>query len=215
MNISQNGIDLIKSFEGCRLTAYKDAVGVPTIGYGHTKGVKMGTSITQAEAEALLKEDLKTFEAHVNSFNNTYAWNQNEFDALVSFAFNIGSINQLTNNRQRSKYQIAYKIPMYCKAGGKELEGLKRRRAAEQSLFLTPVAISEPYKEPTKTLKKGSKGEGVKWIQYRLNHFGYGLAVDGDFGSKTLAAVKDFQSKKGLTVDGIVGKLTRAALKEA
>ena len=138
MKISDNGIELIKKFEGCRLTAYRDAVGVLTIGYGHIKGVKDGQKITQKKADALLREDLTRFEKHVNSYRKNYKFTQNEFDALVSFAFNIGNINQLTNYGKRNKGVIADKILLYTKAGGKQLNGLVKRRRAEHDLFITP-----------------------------------------------------------------------------
>lgn len=138
MKISQRGIDLIKEFEGCRLTAYKDAVGVWTIAYGHTKNVKQGMKITQEQAEELLKKDLAEYEAKVEKYNK-YNWNQNQFDALVSFAYNIGSIDQLTSNGRRAIKTISEKILEYNKAGGKTLEGLVRRRKAEKKLFDEPV----------------------------------------------------------------------------
>ena len=139
MKISETGLNLIKSFEGCRLTAYTDAVGVWTIGWGHTGGVYAGQTITQAEADALLVSDLTKYEKKVDKYNGTYDWNQNEFDALVSFAYNIGSIDQLTANGTRSRDVIAGKILEYNKAGGKVLAGLTKRRAAERGLFLTPI----------------------------------------------------------------------------
>lgn len=86
MKISNNGISLIKQFEGCKLKAYRCPAGVPTIGYGHTKGVKMGQAITQEQAEEYLREDLEKYENNVMKYFNKYKWNQNEFDALVSFA---------------------------------------------------------------------------------------------------------------------------------
>lgn len=140
MKIGQAGIDLIKSFEGCRLTSYKCPAGVWTIGYGHTgSDVKQGLTITQAKADQLLKNDLEKFEKHVMLFDSKYHWTQNEFDALVSFSFNVGSINQLTANKTRTKEQIVKSILLYNKAGGNVLPGLTRRRQAEQKLFLTPV----------------------------------------------------------------------------
>lgn len=141
MKLSKTGLDLIKSFEGCRLIAYQCAAGVWTIGYGHTKGVKAGDKITQAEAEKLLEQDCSRFVIHVNDVNDTYHYNfnQNEFDALVSFAFNIGNIRGLTLNGQRNKFQIGYNMQYYCNAGGKKLAGLVRRRAAEYDLYVTPV----------------------------------------------------------------------------
>lgn len=140
MQIGQAGIDLIKQHEGCRLTAYKCPAGVWTIGYGHTgSDVKEGLTITPVKAEQLLKSDLAKFEKHVQNFDSKYHWNQNEFDALVSFAFNVGSINQLTANKTRTKAQIAQAMLLYNKANGKVLPGLTKRRQAERQLFLTPV----------------------------------------------------------------------------
>lgn len=146
MKTSQKGIDLIKKFEGCRLAAYKCPAGVWTIGYGHTKNVNKGQIITQEKAEELLKDDLIQYELGVMKYDTVYHWNQNQFDALVSFAYNVGSINQLTDNGTRSIEVIADKILLYNKAAGKELAGLTRRRKEEQALYLTPIAIKEPYK---------------------------------------------------------------------
>ena len=139
MRVNKKGIELIKKYEGCRLTAYKDSVGVLTIGYGHTgKDVKSKMTITEEDAEELLKKDLARFEEHVNSYRKYYKWTQNEFNALVSFAYNIGNINQLTKNGKRNKGQIADAMLMYVKAGGKTLSGLVKRRRAERELFCTP-----------------------------------------------------------------------------
>ena len=143
MNISQRGLDLIKGFEGCVLTAYQDAVGVWTIGYGHTRGVQAGQKITAERAEEYLREDCARFEKNVSGYDNIYHWNQNEFDALVSFAFNIGSINQLTADGTRSRAVIADKMLEYNKAGGKVLKGLTERRKKERELFLTSVGKSQ------------------------------------------------------------------------
>lgn len=137
LKTGQAGINLIKQFEGCRLKAYKCPAGVWTIGYGHTSGVKEGQVITQAQADAFLISDIEKFEKNVNKFYEKYKWNQNEFDALVSFAFNIGSIDQLTANGTRSKAVIAEKMINYNKADGKILSGLVRRRQAERKLFLS------------------------------------------------------------------------------
>lgn len=135
MKISEEGIKLIQQFEGCRLEAYQDAVGVWTIGYGHTSGVKPGMKITQAVAVELLKKDLVKAELAVTKYDNKYHWKQNEYDALCSFAYNIGSINQLTARGTRTREEISAKIPEYRKAGGKVLNGLVKRRAAEKELF--------------------------------------------------------------------------------
>ena len=162
MKISTTGLNLIKSFEGCRLTAYKCPAGVWTIGYGHTGGVRSGQKITQAKADAYLKADLAKFEKHVMSYNKKYNWNQNEFDALVSFAYNIGSITQLTANGTRTKKQISEKILAYDKAAGKTLAGLTRRRQAEKVLFDKPVTSTTLKKVDKIRIKKGAKDLNTK-----------------------------------------------------
>ena len=146
MNISTNGIELIKKFEGCRLEAYKDPAGIYTIGYGHTKGVAAGQKITKQRAEELLMEDIKASEAKVRQYDYKYKWTQNEYDALVSFCYNIGSITALTKFGLRSKKQIAEKMLLYVKAGGKVLKGLQNRRKAEAELFTTPEDYEVTYK---------------------------------------------------------------------
>lgn len=138
MRTSQRGIDLIKQFEGLRLTAYKCPAGVYTIGYGHTRGVKRGMKITEEEASAYLTADLRNSEKAVERYDSIYHWNQNEYDALVSFTFNCGATNlrSLLRNGGRNRSNIAATLPLYRKAGGKVLKGLERRRAAEKALFL-------------------------------------------------------------------------------
>lgn len=143
MELSKKGLELIKSFEGCRLTAYKCPSGVWTIGYGHTGGVHHGLTIRQETADVLLKNDIKKCENHVNDFNNRfkYHFTQEQFDALVSFAMNVGNITQLTDNGKRNKRTIADKMLLYNKAGGKTLEGLTKRRKAEHDLFITDMSV--------------------------------------------------------------------------
>lgn len=138
MKTSQRGINLIKQFEGVRLTAYKCPAGVYTIGYGHTRGVTRGMKITEEEASTFLAADLRNSEKAVERYDSVYHWNQNEFDALVSFTFNCGATNlrALLRNGRRNRSQIAETLPLYRKAGGKVLKGLERRRAAEKALFL-------------------------------------------------------------------------------
>ena len=174
MQTSQKGIELIKQYEGCRLAAYKCPAGVWTIGYGHTGAdVKQGQVITQARAEQLLKTDLAKFERHVMLFNSKYHWTQNEFDALVSFAFNVGSINQLTANKSRTKIQIASAMWLYNKAGGKVLPGLTKRRQAERELFLRKEVEKEMV-ENSKVIVNGKEvpvrrilKDGVNYIAVR------------------------------------------------
>lgn len=140
MKISADGIELIKRFEGCRLSAYLDAVGVPTIGYGSTEGVTMGDTITQDEAETLLLEDLARFERCVTDAVKVPI-DQNAFDALVSFAFNVGcgaleksTLLKLLNAGDHKA--AAEQFKRWDKAGGNALAGLTKRRAAEAALFM-------------------------------------------------------------------------------
>ena len=140
MKISQKGIDLIKKFEGCKLTAYRDSVGIPTIGVGHTKGVKMGMTITQAQADEYLRSDLVTCEQTLNKLGVNLA--QNEFDALCSWIFNLGSgaFNSSTMKRyivaNKSDEEITDQLIKWHNAGGRPLLGLKRRRVAEANMFI-------------------------------------------------------------------------------
>ena len=142
MRISEKGLNLIKAFEGLRLEAYLCPAKVWTIGYGHTGKVeglkiKKGLMISRRQANELLIDDLEKFEKKVMKYNKKYQWTQNEFDSLVSFAFNVGSIEQLTALGTRSKKTIADKLLLYNKASGKVLTGLARRRELERALFLT------------------------------------------------------------------------------
>jgi len=134
MNISKQGIDLIKKFEGCRLEAYKCPAGVWTIGYGHTAHVKQGDKISASQAEIFLRYDLKVFELHVEH-NVEHKLNQNQFDALVSFTYNCGLKNLKTLVKNRDIKQIGNALTLYNKAGGKVLKGLANRRKAEQELY--------------------------------------------------------------------------------
>lgn len=138
--INQEGLDLIKSFEGLRTSAYRDSVGVPTIGYGHTKGVKMGQTISETQAEQFLREDLADAEAGVEKWVKV-PLSDNEFAALVSFTFNlgVGSLSKSTLLRKLNadkRNEAAVEFLKWNRAGGKVLEGLTRRRKAEHDLFL-------------------------------------------------------------------------------
>ena len=141
MKTSSKGVSLIKQFEGCRLIAYKCPAGVWTIGYGHTAGVKEGDTITQETADAYLRNDLEKNEKAVLNYDSIYHFNQNQFDALVSFTYNCGvkNLKNLTQSGKRTLSQISIKLPLYNKAGGVVLRGLQRRRAAEKELFDTPI----------------------------------------------------------------------------
>ena len=139
MNISNEGLSLIKKFEGCELNAYKCAAGVPTIGYGSTHGIEMGMSISKSRAEELLLEDIAKFEEHVKN-NVKVPLNQNQFDSMVSWTFNLGGGNLKSSTLLKvlngSDYtDVPNQIKRWNKANGKVLEGLIRRREAEALLF--------------------------------------------------------------------------------
>lgn len=153
MKISEVGLNLIREFEGLRLKAYMDSVGVPTIGYGHTRGVKMGDTCTPEEAVAWLADDVEEAEKAVNEAV-TVPLTQNEFDALVSLVFNVGpgkkgvkdGIITLKNGNPSTllrylnaeDYDSAgLEILRWNRAGGQVLSGLSRRRYRESQLFET------------------------------------------------------------------------------
>ena len=140
MRVSQRGIDLIKKFEGLELTSYEDAAGVLTIGYGHTgEDVKPGDVISKEQAEKLLRRDLEEAEQGVNR-NVTVPLTQNQFDALVSFTYNLGTTalanSTLLRELNKGRYEsAAAQFERWVYAGGKKLKGLIRRRIAEKQLF--------------------------------------------------------------------------------
>ena len=150
MITSKAGIELIKQFEGLRTVAYVCPAGVRTIGYGHTKNVKLGQKCTPEQAEKWLKSDLIEFETEVTAWNYLYRWTQHEFDALVSFAFNCGnaSLRNLLKNGTRSREEIRKAILLYNKdINGKYLAGLANRRKAELELFNSKSDTAVPDKE--------------------------------------------------------------------
>ena len=139
VNTSENGIELIKDFEGRRLVAYQDSVGVWTIGYGHTKTAREDRLIIKSTADRLLAEDLAEFEKYVEEYV-TVTLTQNQFDALVSWTFNLGPGNLQESTMLRKLNQGLYtEVPdemrRWNKAGGEVLKGLVRRREAEAELF--------------------------------------------------------------------------------
>lgn len=139
--IGQLGLALLKSFEQCRLTAYLDGGGVPTIGWGHTRGVNAGDTCTQAQADQWLVEDLVPAQGAVNHYV-TAPINQNQFDALVCLAFNIGSGNFTSSTLLKylnlQKYSLAdSEFLKWNKVHGVIIAGLVRRRRAERELFMS------------------------------------------------------------------------------
>jgi len=155
MNINKATIDLVKEFEGCKLTAYRDAVGVWTIGYGTTARAGLGIiptggmTITQAEADQLLADGLNKFADQIRPMIEADL-NDNQFGACVSLAYNIGAHAFSTSsalkhiNAGGDYAKAADSLLLWNKAGGKTLKGLVRRREAERKLFLTPVFEQVP-----------------------------------------------------------------------
>lgn len=183
MKISINGINFIKSFEGFRATSYR---AVPsekylTIGYGHYGiDVLENMIITKEQAEKLLVTDLHKFENYVNTDCGYLDLNQNQYDSLVSFTYNCGRANLKKLIKNRNKEEIAEALLLYNKAGGKVLEGLKRRRKAERDLFLTvdnyvDNVDNSVYYEVVKgdslwTIAVKQLGAGARWKEiYDLN----------------------------------------------
>jgi len=139
LNTSAEGIALIKKFEGCELKAYQCSAGVWTIGYGHTKDVEEGDTISKDQAEEMLVEELHEYENYVNEYVNV-ALSQNQFDALVSWVYNLGPANLKSSTMLKvlndGKYEdVPYQMKRWNKAGGKVLDGLVRRREAEALLY--------------------------------------------------------------------------------
>jgi len=140
MKTSQSGLELIKKHEGLKLKAYLCPANVWTIGYGHTRTTQQGLVITQQQAEDLLKSDLDISEKVVGFSGN---YNQNQFDALVSFVFNVGGgafksstlLKKIKENATES--EIRHQFSRWNKAGGKELAGLTKRRQDEANLYFT------------------------------------------------------------------------------
>jgi len=228
---NNEGFKLLTTFEGCRLDAYDDGVGVWTIGYGHTKGIHEGMTITQAQAEQFLQEDLEIFESYVEDGIQVDV-NEDQFSALVCFCFNVGpegfGSSTLLRKLNAGDYQgAAEQFPVWNKGGGEPLLGLTRRRLAEQALFFSkpwlPLltyegdgTISGQATAPRilKLVGPMMHGADVRQVQEALLKAGLsvGDGADGNFGNITDAAVKQFQKSKGLTEDGIVGDQTLQAL---
>lgn len=222
MKLSTNGANLIKTFEKCELEAYKATPreAYYTIGWGHYgSDVKAGETITQAKADELFNTDVVKFENAVNKYQSTYNFNQNQYDALVSFAYNIGNIDQLTSNGTRDISILPEKMKLYVKQSGVTLQGLVTRRAKEIELFNTPCSVTASTTSSVKekkvsdtkmpTIRNGSRGTAVKIWQLIVGFTG--SKVDGIFGSDTESKTRAFQESHGLANDGIVGTNTWSA----
>ena len=140
MRTSPKGISLIKSFEGLRLKSYQDSVGVWTIGYGATRGICPGMTITNEQAERMLMNDIARFEPELDRLAKV-PLSQNQWNALMSFVYNLGAANlgssTLLKLLNAGDYAgAAEQFPRWNKAGGQVLAGLTKRRAAERAMFL-------------------------------------------------------------------------------
>jgi lysozyme len=160
MKLSKVGADLIKKYEGCRLTAYLCPANVWTIGWGHTGGVKQGQVITQAQADDIFIKDLQEFVDGVNKLVKVEL-NQNQFDALVSFAYNCGvaalqksTLLEYVNKKQFDK--AASEFDKWNKGGEIVLQGLVRRRNEEQGLFEKPIQNPKVEQKEHAYIKTGS-----------------------------------------------------------
>ena len=218
MRVSKKCIEIVKEFEGCYLEAYQDEVNVWTIGYGITssdkaitgKTIKKGMKISKATAEKWLVESLnRIYLPKVMKYQDRYHFNSSQIDALVSFAYNIGSIDGLTDKGKRSIRTIEEKILLYNKAGGKELRGLTRRRLRELEMFRAgskkfdeglPVLPSRGY------FQLADKGKQVGQVQKLLSWMDfYNGKIDNVYGPETVKAVKKLQDLIGTSQNGKFG----------
>ncbi len=243
-HLNDAGLKLLTTFEGCRLDAYDDGVGVWTIGYGHTENVVPGMTITQSQADEFLRQELEKFESYVDDLVKVNL-NADQFSALVCFCYNVGpddfgnsSLLRLLNAGDFAT--SANQFLRWNKGGGEPMLGLTRRRLAERSLFQSQpwepaltydgpldftADLSAPAAGPASMSSGGSRtlklsdplmqGEDVRQLQAALGQLGFAIAADGTFGPGTDAAVRQFQSQKGLTVDGLVGPATLQTITSA
>jgi len=236
LSVSDAGLEFITSHEGLRLELYNDPAGHATIGVGHlvhlgpidgrASEAEFANGITRAEAMDLLREDVGTAEDAVRRLVDV-PLNQNQFDALVSFTFNLGEGNLQSSTLLRRLNQGEYdavpsELNRWTRGGGQVLPGLVRRRAEEGELFTTPVSgtvgpgpVQPPDENqvPDAILRIGARGSDVTTLQNLLLDAGFNPGTaDGIFGAQTDSAVRDFQNANNLIADGIVGPQTWDAL---
>ena len=139
MKISEDGLELIKKFEGCETSAYQDSVGVWTIGFGHTKDVEEGQTCSIEDAESMLTDEMDEYEGYINNMVKVDL-QQHEFDSLVAWVYNLGPTNlgestmlKVLNGGQFDR--VPNEMNRWTRAGGEILEGLVRRRQAESLMF--------------------------------------------------------------------------------
>lgn len=224
MTINAAALNLIKGFESKELKAYRDAVGIWTIGYGHTAmagppSPKAGMTITSAEADALLLKDLGKYEAPVKKLVKV-PLNENQYGALTSLVFNIGEGNfaksTLLKKLNAGNYAaVPAELMKWNKAKGKVLAGLTRRRKAEGQLFTKPVSarpkpVPAPAKpapvpvepivpKPAPTPAPASDKAIIANVQRRLKELGYNPGGDdGILGPLTKGSILSFRNDNGL-----------------
>lgn len=215
MHVSAAGRALIERFEGCVLHAYRDVVGVLTIGYGHIEGVYSGQQITQAAADQLLSDDLdKVYGPHVGRLLGNAPTTQAQFDAMVSLAYNVGvgdwakgridrydaggfEDSSVLKHHLRGEYLAAAdSFPLWNKAGGRVLDALTRRRVEEEKLYLSALpGASVDLKVNTlpPAAPAYTRTDAARDMQSALQKLGlYGDVIDGDWGPKSRAAYTAF-----------------------
>lgn len=185
MNISERGLNLIKSYEGCRLSSYKCPSNKWTIGWGRTSGVYEGMVITQAQADQFLFEDVQRFVNAVNQYQSRFNFNQAEFDSLTSFAYNCGegsldAVMSCCNTKQ----EIAEECKLYNRSStGQILAGLVRRREEEYKLF--------------------TSGEGATAVNQANNSDGYSYAEKGEYFFNTRVKIRTAPNLDNATFTGV------------
>ena len=201
MKTSSKGIALITEFEGFRSKAYLCPAGVPTIGYGFTLGVQLGDTITKEQAKRRLARELESYEAAVTRACTSEP-NQNEFDALVCFAFNVGvggmRKSSVIKAHNRGDHQAAARaFQLWNKAGGVVYAGLTRRRAAEAALYLTPMPddVSDPAEGPALDMPQAVDAESS--LSRSPIVAGSGIAAGATAAAEVARSVSDVREALG------------------
>ena len=217
--VCRAAVDLVKHFEGQYLDAYLCPAGVPTIGYGHTAGVKMGQSITPEQADAYLAADLAEAAGRVDALVKV-ALNDDQRGALSSFVFNLGAgslqsstLLKLLNAGDYAGAAGQFSRWVNATVNGKptKLAGLVARRAAEAALFSGGSAVL-PAEQPHPMPQMGNAPAGVEEDEIRAVQRIIGVTVDGIFGPKTASALKRWQFMNDLEPTGVADQMTRAKM---
>ncbi len=189
MQINRAGLELLKSFEGWRSRAYQDVTGLWTIGYGHTSragppNVQPGMTISRAEGNIILRRDLEAFGAEIAPLIKVRL-NANQYSALLSFAYNVGTANFKKSSvlafvNQKRFAEVPGRLALWTRAGGKVLRGLSRRRAAEGALFLRPPTGEDVRAEAEEVRDAGRQvamRKGKSALQSTTNRAAAGLTL--------------------------------------